>query len=124
MLAIAVSACTATPPPSISPVVVIRQCDAGSFDPPATLTCDAAIDAALNSMAPTGSPVVSAGFRWALPCSPMGAPCPFAGQGDRGFVVVTTAIGERGLIRVQRLSTGTISAAPPEPYTPPTPAPG
>jgi hypothetical protein len=113
-----VSACAPAPPSPLA--TLVRDCDRTTFDPPATLVCEDGIDAVIAALFLDHGAVVRAEFTYALPCSPLGATCPFAGSGDRGFVILSMAAGQLELVHVERHADGGISVSPPEPYTPPT----
>jgi hypothetical protein len=102
------------------PSTPARICALTTFEPPATLDCEEAIDAVIAALPSDHGPFSRAEFTYALPCSPLGATCPFAGSGDRGFVILSMAAGQLELVHVERHADGGISVSPPEPYTPPT----
>jgi hypothetical protein len=94
-------------------VAVITECGHTTFSRPALLSCDEALTAALASL-PPGRQIAKAAFSYHPPCLPEGASCPFAGRGDKGFVILTPVGGEVELIRVQKSPGGTLTVSRPQ----------
>jgi hypothetical protein len=102
------AACSAfVPPPA-------PDCDTAQFAPPAALSCQAAVDGALDSL-PSHGPITALQFLYGSLCPPNARCAP--PEGDAGTVIVT--FGDRTQQSVYvRLEGGRLVTEPPVPYPP------
>jgi hypothetical protein len=115
-----------TPTPVSLPTPIIAAsivCPQSRFDPPATLQCNEAVDAALAALPMDHAAVLEASFDYRLPCAP-NARCAAVMGRDTGFVVITSETGRLEVVRVTQAPDGTMTTEGPESYNPPEAATG
>ena len=108
---------SASPSPTPSPTAVASPevvCDSSQWQPPPTLTCPAAIAAAISALGPAHPPILRATFRWGGLCPP-GAPCA-PSTGDDGVVIFDLASGPPVFVYVNTATGGAAAASSPAPY--------
>lgn len=112
---------TPIPTPVSLPTPIIAAsivCPQSRFDPPATLQCNEAVDAALAALPMDHVAVLEAVFVYRLPCGPT-LRCAAGIGRDTGFVILTSEDGALELVRVAEAADGFIATEGPEPYTRP-----
>jgi len=111
VVATAVGGCAATAPVT---------CAENDFDPPAALTCDAAITAARQQLSAVAG-VNGLSFEYQI--CPANARCAFA-SGEIGYVIATLAGGEQLSVTVYVDPDGVVQAEEPQPLVTSEPEPG
>lgn len=107
-MAVALAACSAfVPPPP-------PECDTARFDPPPTLTCEAAVTAALDSL-PSHGPIAALQFLSGSLCPPNARCMP--PDGSAGTVIITYGHGAQQSVYV-RLEGGRLVIEAAAPYPP------
>jgi hypothetical protein len=107
-MAVALAACSAFAPPPAP------ECDTARFDPPPTLTCEVAVDAALDLL-PSHGPIAALQFLYGSLCPP-NARC-MAPDGSAGTVIITFGDGSQQSVYVA-LQSGRLVTEAPAPYPP------
>lgn len=108
VLTVAVAACSAfVPGPE-------PKCDTSQFNAPPPLTCQVAVDAALEAL-PDGRPITAVEFVYGSICPPNARCMP--PDGSAGTVIVTFGDTTQQSVYV-RLEAGQLVVEPPEPYPP------
>jgi hypothetical protein len=106
--AVAIAGCSALVP-SPEP-----ECDSTQFDPPPALSCEVAVDAALDSLS-SHPPVTAAAFVYGSICPPNARCMPR--DGSAGTVIITFGDASQQSVYV-RLEGGRLVVEAPAPYPP------
>ena len=108
-----VTACAPVNPTASAVAAREITCETATWQPTASLTCGAAIAAAIAVLPDGHAAILREAFHWGILCPP-GVPCA-PPHGERGYVVVDFVDGPSRVIYIKAEPDGTVSADSPAP---------